>query len=231
MNNLKEFFLSYGFKLNDLQCKQFQLYYDLLIETNKKFNLTNITQEQDVLYKHFLDSILPEKFFPQNAKVADIGSGAGFPGLPLKIIRADLNIFLVDSLNKRVCFLQYVKNQLKLKNLCCVHSRAEDYCKLENRENFDIATARAVAPLNTLVEYLLPLVKVGGKAIIYKATKLEEELTQAQKAIEILGGKIEKIEKYNLLDNERNILIINKIKNTPNKYPRGQNKPRTSPIS
>lgn len=231
MKNLKDLFKKYNINLNDFQIEQFEKYFSMLIETNKVMNLTAITEEDDVAVKHFLDSALPEKFFPQNAAVIDIGSGAGFPALPLKIVRPDLEITMVDSLNKRIGFLNDVIEKLNIEGANAVHSRAEDFAK-NNREKFDAAVARAVAPLNTLVEYLLPFVKVGGVCIIYKSSKLAEELKNSQKAIEILGSKVEKIEKYCIEEKEleREILILKKIKNTPPKYPRDKNKPKLNPI-
>lgn len=229
MKNLKKIFEKYKINVNFEQEEQFNKYFSLLIETNKVLNLTAITDEDEVLVKHFIDSVLPYNQFNKNSTVVDIGSGAGFPALPLKIIRPDLDIYMVDSLNKRVNFLNNVINSLKFDKIFAIHSRAEDFAK-KNREKFDYAVARAVAQLNTLVEYLLPLLKIGGKAIIYKSSKLEEEIKNAEKAIEILGGKIEKIEKYTLEDMERNILIIKKIKNTPQKYPRDKNKPKLTPL-
>ena len=231
MENLKDLFKKYNINLNDFQIEQFEKYFSMLIETNKVMNLTAITEEDDVAVKHFLDSALPEKFFPQNAAVIDIGSGAGFPALPLKIVRPDLKITMVDSLNKRIGFLNDVIEKLNIEGANAVHSRAEDFAK-NNREKFDAAVARAVAPLNTLVEYLLPFVKVGGVCIIYKSSKLAEELKNSQKAIEILGSKVEMIEKYYIEEKEleREILILKKIKNTPPKYPRDKNKPKLNPI-
>lgn len=231
MENFKDLFKKYNIEIDDLQIGQFEKYFSMLIETNKVMNLTAITEENDVVIKHFLDSSLPEKFFPKNSTVIDIGSGAGFPALPLKIVRPDLKITMVDSLNKRIGFLNEVIDSLNITGAIAVHARAEDYAK-NNREKFDVAVARAVAPLNTLIEYLLPFVKVGGMCIIYKSSKLSEELKSAQKAIDILGAKIEKIEKYYIeeQDLEREILILKKNKNTPQKYPRDKNKPKLNPI-
>lgn len=231
MKNLKEIFEKYGINLNDVQIKQFETYFSMLIETNKVLNLTAITEEHDVLIKHFLDSVLAVKNFPENVKIIDVGSGAGFPSIPLKIVRPDLKICMIDSLNKRINFLNEVIKILNLNYINAEHCRAEDFAK-KNREMFDVATARAVASLNTLVEYLLPFVKIGGIAIIYKSSKLSEELKEAENAIKILGGKIEKIENIIISEEEleRNILIVRKIKHTPEKYPRDKNKPKTQPI-
>lgn len=234
MENLIKLFEKYGKKLEKNQEKQFDLFFQHLIETNKLFNLTAITEEKEVCVKHFLDSVLPENLLPKGAKIVDVGSGAGFPAIPLKIVRPDLDICMIDSLNKRVKFLNECINLLNFEKILAIHARAEDFAK-ENREKFDVAVARAVAPLNTLVEYLLPLVKVGGQAVIYKSSKIQEELEVAQKAISVLGGKIDKIEKYEINESgfeeiERNVLVIKKIRSTPAKYPRPANKPRTNPI-
>ncbi len=229
MKNLKKIFEKYRINIDEAQEKQFETYFENLIETNKVLNLTAITDENDVLIKHFLDSVLPTEKFKKNCSVIDVGSGAGFPALPIKIVRPDLEVYMVDSLNKRVNFLNDTISKLNLKNIFAIHSRAEDFAK-RNREKFDYAVARAVAELNTLVEYLLPLVKVGGFAIIYKSSKLNEEIENAQNAIQILGGKIEEIQKFEVEGMERNVLILKKIKNTPSKFPRDKNKPRLSPI-
>lgn len=231
MKNMEKLFKKYKISLSNEQEEQFDKYFSMLVETNKVLNLTAITDEQGVLVKHFLDSVLPYKVFPQNATVVDVGSGAGFPALPLKIIRPDLQICMVDSLNKRINFLNGVISELKLDGATAIHSRAEDFAK-ENREKFDVAVARAVAGLDTLVEYLLPLIKVGGIAVIYKSAKLQDEIDNARKAISVLGGEIDRIEKFLIEEEnlERNILIVKKVKNTPPKYPRAQNKPKLSPI-
>lgn len=230
MKNLKKTFEKYKIILNNEQENQFDKYFHLLVETNKVLNLTAITEENEVLLKHFLDSVLPIEKFEKNSSIIDVGTGAGFPAIPLKIVRNDLEVCMVDSLNKRINFLNDVIMQLNLEKTTANHARAEDFAKL-NREKFDYAVARAVAPLNTLVEYLLPFIKIGGKAVIYKSTKLEEELTIAKKAIDVLGGRVESVEKFVIDEMERNILIIKKIKNTPAKYPRDKNKPKLSPIS
>lgn len=231
MKNLVQIFEKYGFCLTKTQENQFEQYYNLLIETNKTMNLTAITEENDVIVKHFLDSVLPEKLIKPNSKIVDVGSGAGFPAIPLKIIRPDLEICMVDSLNKRVNFLNDTIKTLNLPKITAIHSRAEDFAQ-KNREMFDCAVARAVAETNTLVEYLLPLIKIEGKALLYKSAKLEEELSQSKNAIRVLGGEIESIQKYILPDEiQRNVLIIKKVSTTPKKYPRGQNKPKTTPLN
>jgi len=231
LKNLKKIFEKYGIKLSTDQEKQFDKYFSMLVETNKVMNLTAITEENEVLIKHFLDSALPEKFIKQNATIVDVGSGAGFPSIPLKIVRPDLQIYMVDSLNKRITFLNDVINELQLKNTHAFHDRAEDFAA-KNREKFDISVARAVAPLNTLSEYLLPLVKIGGNAIIYKSAKLNEEIKEAHKAITVLGAKIDSIQRFFIEEEglERNILILNKISQTQKKYPRNKNQPKLNPI-
>lgn len=228
---IKEVFSKYGFSLSALQIDQFERYYEFLISENKKYNLTAITEKNDVIFKHFLDSCLAEKNIIKNAKIIDIGSGAGFPSIPLKILRPDIKFVLVDSLNKRVNFLNELIKILNLQDVEAVHARAEDYIK-DNREKFDYAVARAVAPLNTLLEYLVPYVKVGGECLIYKSQKLEEEIETSQNALKVLGCKVEKIESFNIdeIDAARKILIIKKCFVTPIKYPRGKNLPKTKPI-
>ncbi len=209
---------------------KFEKYYQTLISYNEKVNLTAITEKTDVYLKHFLDSILPIDEITKNASVVDVGTGAGFPGVPIKIVRDDINLTLVDSLNKRINFLNDLKSILNI-NYVCSHSRAEDFSK-KNRECFDYAVARAVAKLNTLLEYLLPLVKVGGYVLAYKSTSANEELIEAKHAISVLGGKFIKILNFTLPNNlgERNIIVIKKIKQTSLTYPRGQNKPKLNPL-
>lgn len=228
---IKEVFSKYVFSLSALQINQFERYYEFLISENKKYNLTAITEKNDVIFKHFLDSCLAEKNIIKNAKIIDIGSGAGFPSIPLKILRPDIKFVLVDSLNKRVNFLNELIKILNLQDVVAVHARAEDYIK-DNREKFDYAVARAVAPLNTLLEYLVPYVKVGGECLIYKSQKLEDEIETSQNALKVLGCKVEKIENFNIdeIDAVRKVLIIKKCFVTPIKYPRGKNLPKTKPI-
>lgn len=231
MKKLKPIFEKYGISLSGEQEEKFEKYFNHLIETNKVLNLTAITEEDEVVVKHFLDSVLPKDFFAENVSVIDVGSGAGFPAIPLKIVREDLKVCMLDSLNKRINFLNEVVQMLGLKNAESIHSRAEDFAR-QRRESFDVAVARAVATLETLVEYLLPFVKVGGCAIIYKAAKLNDELEVAKKAIELLGGRVEKVVNYKIDEFalERNVLILRKMKATPVKYPRGKNLPKTQPI-
>ena len=181
--------------------KLFEIYFNELIDYNQKVNLTAITDKEEVYIKHFYDSCLACNDIPQNAKLIDVGTGAGFPGVPLKIIRKDIELHLVDSLNKRIIFLENLKQKLNI-NYCSYHSRVEDFCLIHNnREQFDVCVSRAVAKLNTLCEYCLPLIKVGGMFIAYKSGDIDEELTQSARAIEILGGKIIEIKRFTLPNN------------------------------
>lgn len=226
---IKEIFEKHKIVLSEEQEKQFLKYYDFLVSENQKYNLTAITSKEEVFYKHFLDSVLPESEITENAKIIDIGSGAGFPAVPLKIVRSDLKFTLVDSLNKRVNFLNELFILLNLGDIKAVHARAEDFIK-ENRESYDFAVARAVAPLNTLLEYMVPYLKVGGRCLIYKSQKLEEEIVEAKKAMEILSVKIVKVLEYELGDASRKILIVEKLEKTNEKYPRGKNLPKLKPL-
>ena len=216
--------------LIDKHRSEFETYFEELVSYNEKVNLTAITEKHDVFTKHFLDSILSIDAIPQNAKVVDVGTGAGFPSLPIKIVRPDVDITMVDSLNKRVNFLNFICEKLKIKSTN-VHSRAEDFAKT-NREIFDVAVARAVAKLNTLLEYLLPLVKVGGIVIAYKASNVGEEFADAENAMNVLGGKVLKSIRFDLPNSygERHLVIIEKIKPTPKEYPRDKNLPKLKPI-
>ena len=215
------------------QTEQFFEYMNLLIEWNEKMNLTAITDPEEIILKHFIDSITILKDIDDNSKVVDVGTGAGFPGIPLSIMNPTLKITLVDSLNKRLIFLQEVVDKLNLRNVEIVHARAEEFGQDKKyRERFDISTSRAVANLSTLSEYLIPLVKVGGKVISMKASEANEEIEAAKKAIEVLGGTIEKINEFNLPQSDigRTVIIIKKQKNTPNKYPRKAGTPSKEPI-
>ncbi len=220
--------------LSDKQVNQFLSFYELLIETNKLFNLTSITEFDEVVEKHFLDSCLNYSTFLPYTSVCDIGSGAGFPAIPLKIVRPDLKITMVDSLNKRVNFLNECIQKLELENINAIHSRAQELSEVVGRENFDYVTARAVAPLNILLELCAPYVKVGGKVIALKSNNAELELTQAKNAIKILGLKLEKIENYEINSKTEKFTrkIINFVKEskTPTQYPRKKNKVTTNPL-
>ena len=210
----------------------FDAFQALLLEYNEKYNLTSILEDKEIFYKHFLDSVAGERFFKQNANVAEIGSGAGFPSIPLKLVRDDLSFDLFESVGKKCEFLNAVVEKLSLKNVRVYNLRAEDCAKkVEFREKYDFVTARAVARMNTLSEYCLPFVKVGGLFIAYKGGN-DEEIYQAETAYKILGGKMEKVIRYALPFDygERTLAIVKKIKNTPPKYPRGQGKERKQPL-
>ena len=219
-------------ELTKKQIEKFYNYMNLLLEWNEKINLTAIIEPREVILKHFVDSLTIAKYIKENEKLIDVGTGAGFPGIPLSIVKENTDIVLLDSLNKRINFLEEIKQNLKLKNITTIHGRAEEFGKnKKEREIYDIATSRAVAPLNILLEYLLPLVKVEGKAICMKGSNIEE-IENAKNALEILGGKIEKIEEITLpnSDIKRNIIIVKKVKNTPSKYPRKPGTPSKEPI-
>ena len=213
--------------------QQFEDYMKLLLEWNEKINLTAITEEDDIIQKHFVDSLTISKYIEDGKSLVDVGTGAGFPGLPIKIARKEVKVTLVDSLNKRIKFLEDVIEKIKLQQIETLHFRAEEFGQNKKyRGSFDIATSRAVANLSTLVEYLLPLVKVGGTCICMKGSEIKEELENAKKAIEILGGKVEQVIEFVLPESDikRNIVIIKKIKSTPGKYPRKAGTPAKEPL-
>ena len=215
------------------QIEQFYNYMKLLLEWNEKINLTAIIEPKEVIIKHFIDSLTISKYIPQGATFVDMGTGAGFPGIPLKIYRKDIKITLVDSLNKRIKFLDEVIKKLNLEDIETIHSRAEEFGRNSKyRERFDVATSRAVANLATLSEYLLPLVKLKGKCICMKGPDIEEETQNGKKAIKILGGNISKVDIFELpkTDIKRTILIVDKVEKTPSKYPRKPGMPSKEPI-
>lgn len=228
---LKQLFNKYQIEYTSEQLDKLNTFYKSVIETNKQYNLTAITDERDFAIKHILDSVLPYKLLPQGASVIDVGAGAGFPSIPLKIMREDISLTMLDSLNKRVVFLDNMIHTLNLKNAVAVHARAEDYAK-KFREKFDVAVARAVANMTTLSEYCLPFVKVGGVFIALKASGAQDELKEAGYAIDVLGGELKECQAINVeeIDAVRENILIKKIKATPAKYPRGKNLPRLKPL-
>mgnify|MGYP005794062145 FL=1 len=223
----------FDIKINDEQIKSFEKYMNLLLEWNEKINLTAITQPEEIKLKHFVDSLTVLKYINEDDKVIDIGTGAGFPGIPLKIMNKNTKITLLDSLNKRINFLNIVIEKLDLSNIQAIHGRAEEIARNKlYREKYDVAVSRAVANLSTLTEYMLPFVKIGGKCICMKGANVNEELERAQNAIKELGGEIERVDNFYLSDNdnERNIIVIKKIKKTKSKYPRKAGTPSKEPL-
>lgn len=226
-----------GIELSDVQKEQFATYFHELVETNKVMNLTSITDEDQVYLKHFYDSIVlgfvDEKILNEELTLCDVGSGAGFPSLPLKIINPKLKITIVDSLNKRIKFLEGLVNKLHLTDVSLVHGRAEEVGKNPQfREKFDVVTARAVAAMNVLTEFCLPLVKIGGQFVAMKSEKAPEEVKNAQYAIETLGGAIKQQESVELPNDAgiRNFIFVEKISKTPKKYPRKPGTPAKKPL-
>ncbi|WP_102273357.1 16S rRNA (guanine(527)-N(7))-methyltransferase RsmG [Cytobacillus massiliigabonensis] len=224
-----------GIILSPQQLQQYETYYSTLVEWNEKMNLTAITDKPEVYLKHFYDSITAAFYFDfkEPLHICDVGAGAGFPSLPIKIAFPELHVTIVDSLNKRIGFLEHLSNQLGLKNVQFIHDRAETFGqKKEHREAYDAVTARAVARLSVLSELCLPLVKVGGTFIAMKGASAKEELDAGKKAIAVLGGKLDQSYSFTLPqeESERNILIIKKEKSTPKKYPRKPGTPNKTPI-
>ncbi len=221
-------------RMTEKQLEQFLLYYEMLIEQNKVMNLTAITDYEEVMKKHFIDSLSLVKAYDLSKPVSviDVGTGAGFPGVPLKIAFPNLQVTLLDSLNKRVSFLNSVIDALGLTGIEAIHGRAEDFAKNSLREKYDLCVSRAVANLSTLSEYCLPFVKVGGQFISYKSEKIAEEKIAAQNAIAILGGKVAAQMEFTLSDSDiyRNLFVIEKVKSTPKKYPRKAGVPGKEPL-
>ena len=235
MEQLKRKSEALNIVLNEKQLAMFETYYEMLVEKNKVMNLTAITEKNEVIDKHFIDSISLKKAMDvtKPVKVLDLGTGAGFPGIPLKIAYPNLQVTLLDSLNKRIKFLQEVIEELSLEEIDAIHGRAEDYAKQSGyREQFDICVSRAVANLATLSEYCLPYVKQGGCFISYKSGAVQEELEQSKKAIKELGGRVKEVIPFVLPDTdiERTFVVIEKVKQTPSKYPRKAGLPSKEPI-
>lgn len=219
-------------ELNEEQIKQFITYYDMMVETNEVMNLTSITEPVDVIHKHYVDSLAIYQIYCMDNKIKliDIGTGAGFPGIPLKIVFPNLEIVLLDSLNKRIKFLNNVIETLGLKTISCIHGRSEDIARMpEYREKFDLCVSRAVANLSSLSELCIPFVNVGGKFISYKAGNSEEEIERARGAVSKLGGKISRVSTFEIPDT-RVFVEIDKIRSTSKKYPRKAGTPVKEPL-
>ena len=217
---------------SNIDIEKFYKYMIGIIKWNEQINVTAITDEKEFLVKHFIDSLTISKFVEDGKSLLDIGTGAGFPGIPLKIVNPNMKVTLIDSVNKKLNVIREVSSEIDLDKLEIIHTRAEDLAKdIEYREKFDFVTTRAVSNFSTIAEYMIPFLKIGGKAICMKGPNYEEELKEAENAISILGGKVERPKKV-LINDEiaRNIIVISKIKNTPAKYPRGQGKPLKEPI-
>jgi len=222
---------SIGIELTNSQLNAFETYYDMLIDRNKVMNLTAITEFDEVMDKHFLDSVYLFRSIELKADYKLIDTGAGFPGIPLKIVFPELKITLLDSLNKRVGFLNDVIDELNLNDIEAIHGRAEDIARDKTyRASYDIAVSRAVANLSTLSEYCLPFVKIGGKFVSYKSGDCADEVDNAKAAIHLLGGKINKIDEFSYSNNSRSFIVIDKVMNTSNKYPRKAGLPSKKPL-
>ena len=236
MNQLLEIKLKeLNIQINEIQKKQFDTFYSMLVEWNKVMNLTGITEYEEVIEKHFVDSLSIVNIFDLSEvnTVIDVGTGAGFPGIPLKIAFPHLKITLLDSLNKRINFLDSVIDELKLDGIYTIHGRAEDFAKKDDyRERYDLCVSRAVANLSTLSEYCLPYIHVGGMFISYKSGDVDDEVLESKKAISILGGKLDNVVKFQLpgTDINRSFIKIEKIKNTGKKYPRKAGLPSKEPL-
>lgn len=236
MNQLLEIKLKeLNIQINEIQKKQFDTFYSMLVEWNKVMNLTGITEYEAVIEKHFVDSLSIVNIFDLSEinTVIDVGTGAGFPGIPLKIAFPHLKITLLDSLNKRINFLDSVIDELKLDGIYTIHGRAEDFAKKDDyRERYDLCVSRAVANLSTLSEYCLPYIRVGGMFISYKSGDVDDEVLESKKAISILGGKLDNVVKFQLpgTDINRSFIKIEKIKNTGKKYPRKAGLPSKEPL-
>ncbi|TFE01439.1 16S rRNA (guanine(527)-N(7))-methyltransferase RsmG [Jeotgalibacillus salarius] len=225
-----------GITLSDTQLQQFSKYHEILVEWNEKMNLTAITDREEVYLKHFYDSITAAFYidFSQPMSICDVGAGAGFPSIPLKICFPHLKVSIVDSLNKRITFLNHLADELKLENVHFFHDRAETFGQNpQHREQYDLVTARAVARLSVLSELCMPLVKMGGRFAAMKGAGAAEELSQGKKAITMLGGKETAVHSFTLPEeeSERSVIVVEKAKSTPKKYPRKPGTPNKSPLS
>lgn len=235
INTMLQGIVDLNIELDDMQKDKFIQYKEMLKEWNEKINITAIVDDKEIDIKHFLDSLTPSilNIFNGSQKIIDIGTGGGFPGLPLKIIYPNLNVTLLDSLNKRIIFLNEVINSLHLKDIQAIHGRAEELGRKEEyREVYDICVSRAVASLDTLSEYCIPFVKNGGYFLSMKGPDVEEELENSKNAIEKLGGRILKIEKIQIPESDivHSLILIKKIRETPTKYPRAGGKPKKNPL-
>ena len=229
---MNELLSEINIEIKENKIDMFNLYMQELIERNKKINLTAIEDEKEIILKHFIDSLTVQKYIKNAQNIIDIGTGAGFPGIPLAIVNEKSNIVLLDSLNKRINFLNNVIQKLELSNVKAIHGRAEDLAKIvQHREKYDIVISRAVAPFNILLEYMLPFNKVNSYTIAMKGSNIEE-VDISNNALKKLGGKIEKIEKIKLpnTDIKRNIIIVRKIEETPKKFPRKAGIPKKEPL-
>lgn len=232
VRQLEKLFDGIGIQLDDRQAKRFDCYARLLLEWNEKINLTAITDGEGIEQKHFLDSVLPftKAVLPQGCSVIDIGTGAGFPSCPMKIVRGDIKLTLLDSLNKRINFLNALSDEIGLEAQC-IHGRAEELAKGDMREEYDCAVARAVARLNILCEYCLPYVKVGGMFAALKGSSGKEELEEARGAVKTLGGEVEMFEEYCLpCGDRRSLIVIRKTKPTDLRYPRNKGQMVKKPL-
>ena len=230
---MKHYLKELNIELSSEQIKQFYEYMNLLIKWNTVMNITSITDPNEIIIKHFVDSLTVLNKVEKTCSIIDVGTGAGFPGIPIKIVYPNTQITLLDSLNKRINFLNEVINKLKLKNIVAIHGRAEDFGNdVKHREKYDIAVARAVASLNILSEYLMPFVKLGGKCLCMKGPDIKEEELKSKNAVSILGG--EEIKRYEFslpyTDIKRTIIEINKAKCTPKEYPRKAGIPSKNPL-
>ena len=231
--NLRSKLEMMGVIISDDIANKLKEYMSLLLEWNEKINLTAIINEEDIILKHFVDSLTILKYIDNRDKIIDIGTGAGFPGMPIGVVNSDVKITLMDSLNKRIIFLDTVIEELKLQNVKTIHARAEELARNKKyREQYNVAVSRAVANLSTLVEYMLPFINVGGNCICMKGPNVQNELSEAKNAIKELGGEIKIVDKIILpgTDYERNIIVIKKIKTTKEKYPRRAGIPSKEPL-